>query len=239
MTRETGPASGRSPVSSTRGAVAVLATGLVLLLSLRLVQGFYANLRYEKQYLGWRADRAGTASGLSWTRAGLGALLWLTIVPLTLYRFTVGKIAPGLEPWVAYFCVLFGIPLGIWFGKSQRAYNAALPVLDFMQTMPAFVYLIPIIAFFGTGKPPGVGEGTGVGIGKCVNGRGMLKGCARWPRQRRAAGRPDGARSISNGCARRSRRPEEADGREGGKDRAGSLRREIDPIRASHYRDSS
>ena len=31
-----------------------------------------------------------------------------------------------------------------------------LPVLDFMQTMPAFVYLIPIIAFFGTGKPPGV-----------------------------------------------------------------------------------
>ena len=31
-----------------------------------------------------------------------------------------------------------------------------MPVLDFMQTMPAFVYLIPIIAFFGTGKPPGV-----------------------------------------------------------------------------------
>ena len=56
----------------------------------------------------------------------------------------------------AFLCVLIGIPLGIWFGKSQRAYNAALPVLDFMQTMPAFVYLIPIIAFFGTGKPPGV-----------------------------------------------------------------------------------
>ena len=30
------------------------------------------------------------------------------------------------------------------------------PVLDFMQTMPAFVYLIPVIAFFGTGKPPGI-----------------------------------------------------------------------------------
>ena len=56
----------------------------------------------------------------------------------------------------AFLCVLFGIPLGIWFGKDKRAYNAALPVLDFMQTMPAFVYLIPIIAFFGTGKPPGV-----------------------------------------------------------------------------------
>ncbi len=56
----------------------------------------------------------------------------------------------------AFICVLFGIPLGIWFGKSQRAYRIAEPVLDFMQTMPAFVYLIPIIAFFGTGNPPGV-----------------------------------------------------------------------------------
>ena len=59
----------------------------------------------------------------------------------------------------AFLCVLrrlMGILLGIWFGKSQRAYNAALPVLDFMQTMPAFVYLIPFIAFFGTGKTPGV-----------------------------------------------------------------------------------
>ena len=56
----------------------------------------------------------------------------------------------------AFLCILLGIPLGIWFSKNRRAYNAALPVLDFMQTMPAFVYLIPIIAFFGTGKPPGV-----------------------------------------------------------------------------------
>jgi len=53
-------------------------------------------------------------------------------------------------------CVVFGIPFGIWFGKSQRAYRAAEPVLDLMQTLPAFVYLIPIIAFFGTGNPPGI-----------------------------------------------------------------------------------
>ena len=53
-------------------------------------------------------------------------------------------------------CVAFGIPLGIWFGKSRRAYRAAEPVLDLMQTLPAFVYLIPIIAFFGTGNPPGI-----------------------------------------------------------------------------------
>ncbi|MEO1471606.1 MAG: ABC transporter permease subunit, partial [Pseudomonadota bacterium] len=53
-------------------------------------------------------------------------------------------------------CVVIGIPLGIWFGKSKRAYNFAEPVLDLMQTLPAFVYLIPIIAFFGTGNPPGI-----------------------------------------------------------------------------------
>ncbi len=53
-------------------------------------------------------------------------------------------------------CVAMGIPLGIWFGKSKRAYSAAEPVLDLMQTLPAFVYLIPIIAFFGTGNPPGI-----------------------------------------------------------------------------------
>ena len=53
-------------------------------------------------------------------------------------------------------CVVIGIPLGIWFGKSKRAYRMAEPVLDLMQTLPAFVYLIPIIAFFGTGNPPGI-----------------------------------------------------------------------------------
>lgn len=53
-------------------------------------------------------------------------------------------------------CVVVGIPLGIWFGKSLRSYKFAEPVLDLMQTLPAFVYLIPIIAFFGTGNPPGI-----------------------------------------------------------------------------------
>lgn len=56
----------------------------------------------------------------------------------------------------AILCVLIGVPVGIWCGKKERAYAAIRPVLDFMQTMPAFVYLIPVIAFFGTGKPPGI-----------------------------------------------------------------------------------
>ncbi len=80
------------------------------------------------------------------------SLLYLAFMGLwKMSMITVALIGAG-----AFLCILFGIPLGIWFGKSKRAYSFAEPVLDFMQTMPAFVYLIPIIAFFGTGKPPGV-----------------------------------------------------------------------------------
>ncbi len=250
-------------------AVSILLVGLGLLIAVKLLEGFFANQSYEKQYLRWRADEA-TPSGVNRTRLWFGAFLMVAIWPLTLFRFTVadpdaklaalsdgflGKTIPitkfpvgkeyfgslaksgdagfdwlannfsqffegityairsvldGLEiilietPWPvvmvviivmafrlagirvaiftaasllylafmglweismitvaligagAFLCVLFGIPLGIWFGKSKRAYTFAEPVLDFMQTMPAFVYLIPIIAFFGTGKPPGV-----------------------------------------------------------------------------------
>ncbi|QCY09524.1 proline/glycine betaine ABC transporter permease [Pseudomonas sp. MPC6] len=56
----------------------------------------------------------------------------------------------------ATMCVLIGVPLGVWCAKNRYAQVITEPALDFMQTMPAFVYLIPIIAFFGTGKPPGI-----------------------------------------------------------------------------------
>ncbi len=49
-----------------------------------------------------------------------------------------------------------GIPLGIWAGRSDKAEAIIRPVLDFMQTMPAFVYLIPAAMFFGLGRVPGV-----------------------------------------------------------------------------------
>ena len=56
----------------------------------------------------------------------------------------------------AFICIAVGVPLGIWCSRSDRVFAVARPVLDFMQSMPAFVYLIPVIAFFGTGKPPGI-----------------------------------------------------------------------------------
>lgn len=52
--------------------------------------------------------------------------------------------------------VIFGIPLGIWAAKGKKAVLVIRPLMDFMQTIPAFVYLIPAIAFFGIGMVPGV-----------------------------------------------------------------------------------
>ncbi|MGJ8605641.1 MAG: ABC transporter permease [Marivita sp.] len=245
----------------------ILLFGLGLLVFLKLVQGVYANIAYEKQYSRWRIDPTGTESGRSTANLVLGLVLTASIAPLIIYKFTAsntlamlsefperevsamvlgddggtlfGALASWMEaridaaataggdvfdgivlgvrtvldgltlalngsPWpvvmfviavtayraagprVAIFtvgamaytallgywalametvalvgaavllCVSIGIPLGIWFGKSTRAYRMAEPVLDLMQTLPAFVYLIPIIAFFGTGNPPGI-----------------------------------------------------------------------------------
>jgi glycine betaine/proline transport system substrate-binding protein len=52
--------------------------------------------------------------------------------------------------------IIIGVPLGILMAKSEKAQSIITPVLDFMQTMPGFVYLIPAVAFFGIGMVPGV-----------------------------------------------------------------------------------
>lgn len=52
--------------------------------------------------------------------------------------------------------ILLGIPLGIWMAKNKTVHQVINPMLDLMQTMPAFVYLIPAVAFFGIGMVPGV-----------------------------------------------------------------------------------
>ncbi|WP_347552301.1 choline ABC transporter permease subunit [Pseudalkalibacillus hwajinpoensis] len=52
--------------------------------------------------------------------------------------------------------IVLGVPLGIWASQSDRVRGIITPILDFMQTMPAFVYLIPAILFFGIGMVPGI-----------------------------------------------------------------------------------
>ncbi|WP_453990379.1 ABC transporter permease [Bacillus nitroreducens] len=52
--------------------------------------------------------------------------------------------------------IILGIPIGIWASQSKTVGNIVIPILDFMQTMPAFVYLLPAIFFFNIGVVPGV-----------------------------------------------------------------------------------
>ncbi|WP_237980327.1 MULTISPECIES: ABC transporter permease [Bacillus cereus group] len=52
--------------------------------------------------------------------------------------------------------IIVGIPIGILASQNERFSKFLKPTLDFMQTMPAFVYLIPAITFFGVGVVPGI-----------------------------------------------------------------------------------
>ncbi|EDN66020.1 Binding-protein-dependent transport systems inner membrane component [Beggiatoa sp. PS] len=62
----------------------------------------------------------------------------------TLETFTLVIVA-------TFIAVLVGIPIGILAAISKKANHVLMPLMDFMQTMPAFVYLIPAIPFFGLG----------------------------------------------------------------------------------------
>lgn len=55
-----------------------------------------------------------------------------------------------------FFCILFGLPTGILLARNDRAEAAVRPILDAMQTTPAFVYLVPVVMLFGIGNVPGV-----------------------------------------------------------------------------------
>ena len=53
-------------------------------------------------------------------------------------------------------CMGLGVPIGIWAAHAPRVYAVMRPILDLMQTLPTFVYLIPAIVFFGIGMVPGL-----------------------------------------------------------------------------------
>lgn len=82
---------------------------------------------------------------------GLFALIGLTLVwNIGLWDATMNTLSLVLAATI--LAVGLGLPLGIWAAINDRANSIIMPVLDFMQTMPAFVYLIPAIPFFGLGK---------------------------------------------------------------------------------------
>lgn len=55
-----------------------------------------------------------------------------------------------------FWCIVLGLPLGILGAKSPTAHRIITPILDFMQTLPAFVYLLPAVTFFHLGVVPAI-----------------------------------------------------------------------------------
>ena len=96
---------------------------------------------------------------VAWQMAGRGMALGTTIALLM-----IGFIGAWPETMITlslvltsvFFCVLIGLPTGIWLARSDSAAMTVRPMLDAMQTTPAFVYLVPIVMLFGIGNVPGV-----------------------------------------------------------------------------------
>ena len=90
----------------------------------------------------------------SWKICLLVFLGFLFILNQGYWEETTESLALVLSSCVV--CMGLGVPIGIWLAHRPRAYQAVSPVLDLMQTLPTFVYLIPAIIFFGLGMVPGL-----------------------------------------------------------------------------------
>lgn len=90
----------------------------------------------------------------SW-QFGVGTVLTLTaIVAMGQWENAMYTLALVLISTI--IAVAIAVPLGIWAARNDRVSATIKPILDFMQTMPAFVYLIPAVIFFTIGFAPGV-----------------------------------------------------------------------------------
>jgi glycine betaine/proline transport system permease protein len=88
-------------------------------------------------------------------RLGLGTLLGLAVVAgVGQWENAMDTLA--LVLLASAIALVIAIPLGIWAARNDRVSAAVRPVLDFMQTMPGFVYLIPTVVIFLTGAVPGI-----------------------------------------------------------------------------------
>ncbi len=98
--------------------------------------------------------------GLTW----IGARSWLIVVGSALCFLVIGYLGMWEDTMATLaiisvatlLCISFGIPLGIWMARSDRVQMVITPVLDVMQTIPSFVYLIPVVMLLGIGKVPGL-----------------------------------------------------------------------------------
>ncbi|MEW6024694.1 MAG: glycine betaine/L-proline ABC transporter permease ProW [Pseudomonadota bacterium] len=125
-----------------------------------------------------RAPIDATLAGSSHLLLAAPSLVVIAIIGLLAWQFTSRTLAVGtvlslllvsmLGVWPEAmitlslvltslaFCLAIGLPLGIFLASSDRAQSILRPVLDAMQTTPAFVYLVPVVMLFGIGNAPGV-----------------------------------------------------------------------------------
>ncbi len=94
---------------------------------------------------GWKLIRS--------VKTGILFMILLTIIGLFGYwDLSMQTLALVISSVV--FALLIGLPMGILMARNNRAEKILKPILDAMQTMPSFVYLIPALMFFGMGKVP-------------------------------------------------------------------------------------
>ncbi|MCQ9617671.1 glycine betaine/L-proline ABC transporter permease ProW [Paenalcaligenes niemegkensis] len=96
--------------------------------------------------LGWRLGK---------TKMAIGSLLALVSIG-AIGAWDEAMVTLSLVLTSLFFCIVIGLPLGILTAKSDHVERISRPILDAMQTTPAFVYLVPIVMLFGIGNVPGV-----------------------------------------------------------------------------------
>ncbi|MEO3997865.1 choline ABC transporter permease subunit [Mesorhizobium sp. CAU 1732] len=90
----------------------------------------------------------------SWQLSLGVALGFLFILNQGLWKETVETLVLVVAAATASMAI--GVPIGIWAAHNERVYRFLQPVLDLMQTLPTFVYLIPVLILFGLGVAPGL-----------------------------------------------------------------------------------
>ena len=98
--------------------------------------------------------------GLAW----IGSRSWKLVLGTAISFFLIGYFGMWKDCMATVaiitvctiLCIAVGIPVGILMARSNRVEKSMLPILDMMQTIPSFVYLIPILMLLGIGKVPGL-----------------------------------------------------------------------------------
>ena len=124
-----------------------------------VLMGFTQAIQYAIEFVPWWLIIAGVgvwgwkASGRP-VRGVLFSFLLLFVGLMGLWQLMLQTIALVIASVIISLCI--GFPIGVLVSGNEKANQALRPVLDAMQTMPTFVYLIPAVMFFGLGQVPAV-----------------------------------------------------------------------------------